>query len=656
MFNVRTFSISKLSGCKFKVKISTDRFVALLFSYIYGIYGFNKIDPIWGNLDGKIFYIGSQTVIFLSIFLVFFHQIRYLSNEKERKDYFIIDKYHIAYFMLFSAFFLALNRTALKNDLYGDETAYAKYSYWHFEKITNVLLSRFPSLGEIKQNTLIQLVGLAVVALSIIIALSLMKLPLKSFYFIVIISTITFRILNLLFFEFENENPEPFLIVHQGFLSIFGINSLSFRLGTILIFVIFSITLLNEVIKLVNNTLLSLIATLAFLSTPLILTTSTKLDHGMFTFFSYSFILLWWLDGWRKPILDRKVFLLASIYLSFTNFLILVILAVILTIDNYLRHKCLLRTFKFSNLGVLVYALPFLTIHLFRIIKSSHITNEIDNDALPTFIERVSLTWRGIFVFTDTYTLVLVIIGCLSFVVFKRNPFNSLFLIFVFLSYAFFTAPGALGWNRYYLQWLIPLLLFLYISILKATYVRQTIVSGVLVIILLINMYHFKSFSDKFSNFDNFVVKENWDIDQYNIQPKNVIWPGTFYEEALYEFRSLGKESKCLIIGNFWSAVPETLSGYSARTIIDLQHTYELNRKVLDQLMSYRSNSQELDLSNIDCLFLVAAGDKNQLLEYLVKNGWSSIKFNQFWGNYNFYVLQKSSPFDRTIFDVSSKS
>ena len=102
--------------------------------------------------------------------------------------------------------------------------------------------------------------------------------------------------------------------------------------------------------------------------------------------------------------------------------------------------------------------------------------------------------------------------------------------------------------------------------------------------------------------------------------------------------------------------MPETLSGYSARTIIDLQHTYELNRKVLDQLMSYRSNSQELDLSNIDCLFLVAAGDKNQLLEYLVKNGWSSIKFNQFWGNYNFYVLQKSSPFDRTIFDVSSKS
>ena len=328
----------------------------------------------------------------------------------------------------------------------------------------------------------------------------------------------------------------------------------------------------------------------------------------------------------------------------------------VLSIDNNLSHKYRLNTFKFSTLGVLVYCLPFLTLHLFRIIKSLHITNEIDSDAFPTLIERVSLTWRGIFVFTDRPTLVLVLIGCFSFTFLKRNPLNSLFLFFVFLSYALFTAPGALGWNRYYLQWLIPFLLFLYISILKSRYVRKTIVSGILIIILLINVYHFKSFSEKFSNFDNFVVQENWDINQYNIQPANVIWPGTFYEEALNDFRSLGEESKCLIIGNFWSAVPETLSGYSARTIIDLQHTYELNRKTLDQLMLYRSNSQELDLSNVDCLFLVAASDKNQVLEYLVKKGWSSIKFNKFWGNYNFYILQKSSPFDRAIFDVNSKS
>ena len=300
VFKIKGFSTPKLSGCKFKVEIRTDRIVAVLFSYIYGIYGFNKIDPIWGNLDGKIFYIVSQTVILLSIFLVFFNQIRFLSNQKERKDYFIIDQRQILYFMLFTTFFLALNGSALKIDLYGDETAYAKYSYWHFETITNVLLSRFPYLEDVKQNTLIQLIGLAVVALSIIIVRFLMKLPLKSFYFIIIISTMTFRILNLLFFKFENENPEPFLILHQGFLSIFGINSLSFRLGTVLIFVIFSVTLLNEVKKLVNNTLLSLIATLTFLSTPLMLTISTKLDHGMFTFFSYSFILLWWLDGWRN--------------------------------------------------------------------------------------------------------------------------------------------------------------------------------------------------------------------------------------------------------------------------------------------------------------------------------------------------------------------
>jgi hypothetical protein len=646
MGNVKRRAISQISKYQLNLQFNSNRILALFFFYIYGIYGFNKINPIWENLDGKIYYIGSQTIMHLSIALVFFYQIKFLANEKEKKVNYVISGLQVTYFILFATLYMIINREALKIDLYGDETSYAKYAYFHLEKITSFAISGNENLQDVELNSLLRLVGLALFAVSIITVIVLMKIKIKKFYFILIALTILFRILNLQFFQFENENPLPFLTIYQSFLSLFGLNSIIFRLGTMFIFVIFSVVLLNQVNKLIDNVLVSLIAVMAFLSTPIILTMSTKLDHGMFTFISYSFIILWWLDGWRRPILDRKIFILSSIYLSFTNLMILIVLAVILTLENFKNRRTPRDKIELGSISILIYALPFITIHFFRILKSFHITNEMSRGDTPKSIERISATWDGIFTFTDTHTLVLVSIGIIIFALLRRNFLNSLFLILVFLAYSFFTAPGALSWNRYYLQWLIPFLLFLYVIMLRARLLKQTVVSIILMLNIVVNVSNFTSFSYKFSNFDTFVYQNMWNIGRDNIQPKNVIWPGAFYEENLSKYEKLDRNSDCLIVGNFWSAVPETLSGYSAKSVFELQSEYELNRKTLDELMFYDGKSKDLDLKNLECLTLIAPVNKNQLLEYLLKSGWIPRNSNGIGSNYNLYTLQKPRPIE----------
>jgi hypothetical protein len=644
MGTTSTSTISKISNYHYNLQFNCNRILALFFFYIYGIYGFNRINPIWENIDGKIFYIGSQTIMHLSIILVFVYQIKFLANEKEKKINFVLNGLQITYFIVFTAFYIIINREALKIDLYGDETSYAKYAYFHFEKIVNFAVSQNENLQKLELDSLIQFAGLITSVASIITIVILMKVKTKFFYLILITLTIIFRFLNLQFFEFENENPLPFLVIYQSFLSLFGLDSIVFRLGTIFIFVVFSVALLNQVNKLLGNTFVSFIATFAFLSTPIILTMSTKLDHAMFTFFSYSFILLWWLNGWARPILDRKIFIIGSIYLSFTNFMVLLILALVLILENYKYHKISRNRIKLSSVSILIYALPFITIHFFRILKSFHITNQLASEESPTFIDRISQTWDGILSFTDPHTLIFILIGLIWFVFFRKRFSNSLFVILVFMAYSFFTAPGALSWNRYYLQWVIPFLLFLYVKLLRTKYFRRSAVSVILALSSGINLASFTSFSYRFSNFDYFVTQNSWNIGRDNIQPKNVIWPATYYEANLGKNKNLDMNSKCLIVGNFWSAVPETLSGYSAKTVFELQRKYELNRKTLDELMFYENKSKEIDLKNIECLFLIAAVNKNQLLDFLLKNGWISRNLNGPGSNYDFYILQKTGP------------
>ena len=640
----KTSAISRVSGLSFSAQINSNRIVALFFLYIYGIYGFSKVTPTWENLDGKVFYIGSQTAIHLSIALVFFYQIKFLSDKIENKVNIVLSKFQIASFLIFIIFYISLNYSALKLDLYGDETSYAKYAYLHLEKISNLALMGNESLEDFKLRALIQIVGIIVLIVSLIAIFYLMKLPIRIFYYSLILLTICFRLINLEFFKFEDENSQPFLIIYQIFISIFGLNSFSFRLGSIFIFAIFSAVLLNEINKLLKNTIASLIVSIGFLSTPIILTMSTKIDHGMFTFFTCCFVLLWWIGGWEKSIFDRKIFVLSSIYLSLTNLIIILILVVTLALNNYRTKKIRFKQIKLSQLGILVYVLPFLTIHFFRVVKSMHITNQMNSDEIPSFMERIALTWSGIYTFADKHVLIIILIGVMSFMLIKHGGFNFIFVFLIFLAFASLTAPGALGWNRYYLEWLVPFALFLYVKIFRIKKIIPVLMSIFLILVSMINVNLFINFSKNFANFDNFVVQEKWNIASSNIQPTNIIWPGTYYEEILEESKLISKKSECLIVGNFWSAVPETLSGYSVKAIRDIQPNYDFNRKTLDELMFYKANVKEIDLSSIDCVYIVAAVNKFQLHNYLTNRGWSSTQAQIKNSDYSFFILQKPNP------------
>ena len=110
------------------------------------------------------------------------------------------------------------------------------------------------------------------------------------------------------------------------------------------------------------------------------------------------------------------------------------------------------------------------------------------------------------------------------------------------------------------------------------------------------------------------------------------------------DLRTQTKESVCLIVGNYWGAVPETLSNYSGNKVLFLEKIYSANRKILDQLMFFDTLEKIPDTGDIKCLYLISPVNKMQLNQALIKLGWVSTQIAHKESNFVFYKLQNFNP------------
>jgi hypothetical protein len=639
-------TITKITKFEFIIKIKTNRVIALFFLYTYGLFGFNRVLPIWENLDGKIYFITTQTIIIFAIVYVFYVQLKFFVKQEEIIKEVKITAKNLSGFLTIFLIMISLNFRTINIDLYGDETSYAKYTYWHFEKILKTFISTNSNYENIDLNKLIQIVAILSLMAIGFFTFGMMRTSINSFYLLVIALTVILRLLNLRYFQFSNENTHPFLLVYQSFLAIFGVISSSFRLASIFIFTTFAFLLWKEIHKIIKNKFLTSLALSGYLSTPLILSASSKIDHGIFTFFTVSFIFIWWIDKWKIPLHKRKVFILSSIYFSLTNFVLLFMLVIIILVSQKIRAGDVLQKLKSQKNSVYVYIVPFLAVHISKFVKQIYYSYITGTPKELTLVERLEISVEGLFQFTNRYSIFLIAAGMI-FLLSKFTVSKFFFLLGSFLVYAIFTAPGSVGWNRYYLGWLMPVIAVFYVGLFNIKFSwRRQMASFLVGLLIILNVFSFRNFINEYSRFDSFLAKNQWNIAKDNLQPENVIWPFTDYRKSLGKTKSVNNKVDCLIVGNFWSAVPETLSGYSTKSVFELQGKYELNRKTLDELMFYDGKTKYLDLKNLECLTLIAPVNKNLLREYLLKGGWIPRNSNSFGSDYNLYTLQKPRPID----------
>jgi len=628
-----------------KINISLNPYYLLLFIYVYsyGLYNFRRIEPIWLNSDGKVFFLITQFTLFSTLFIVLYFQYKISSAELSNKQIeFSLKIYDILTYPLFFCILYISNFRSISNDLEGDETSFAGYSVIHILRLLeNIPTNRF---DDFRASQILQIFLVFIMFFSFILIKYIKRLEWKKVVILVLVSTIILRIFNEIITKFDNENTEPLLLFYQIGCSIFGFNSESFRLTTLAIFSGFMF-----IIYLILNRLFqfrfikSIFSTLLIVSIPLALSASTKIDHGLYVYFSIIIFILLAVSPIQCRSTYLSLFLVLSVYFAVINFTLIASLF----FYYILKKKNRVELFKhvLNNRYIYVYLLPQIAMHALRIIKNIHLAPLITGYVYISPLERIHIILDLMTTATNFYILWFTIVGLLMFMLSEfRNKLLIFILLFVtLLVQALFTVSTALGHNRYALQWLYPFYCIFIICIFNIKFLSRKIIYIFMSCLLFFNILSFNTFQIEINKFDQYVKNNKWNFyEDFSRQPSNITWTTIDYGSFLHNYNIRSKANSCVLVGFYFESIPYVLSGSDIGSIkvlnqLILSNTFNEFRR---QLFLYKPGDN-LTIPKINCLVVSHLYYKNDLVNFLSSTGWTVISKDYSHNGIEIYVLKK---------------
>ena len=607
---------------KKSLKIKLNFYHALLFMFIYcfGLYSFRKIEPVWANTDGLVFFWITQTTLAGSLLAIILFQLRVKKSNLIKHTLTIILKTEDIFVYISIIFYLLIvNYALIKNDLFGDELSYAKYSIWHFEYLIRI----FPRniISNYSGSILLQLTILLAILFTIHTVKIFKKFAYQKIVYASLIATILLRIANEAVFKFDNLNTEPLTVFYQISIPLFGFNSLSFRITSVVVYsgFMFLIYIISNR-YLVMNKLNSILISFTIGSIPLGLSASTKIDHGVYSFFATSILLLSLFSKRKVPEALISFFLVCSVFFSLTNFSLIAFLIISFLRTSKQRKQLIKHIINESS--IYIFLLPQITMHFLRVIRDMHLAPYITNYKPVSIYDRVRFTYDAIFTGTEKYITLMVFLSIIfSIVNSSSRKFNLfLFLVISFFMQAILVNSGAIGWNRYTLQWFYPFYFIVILFLLMSSYFKSAKYL-VVAILISINTFSFANFSKSYNNFDKYIVDNKWN---YNLtiqsQPKNVIWPPGAFESFINE-QNNNQKNDCVIVGFTSAGIPELLSGSTYYTLREKLQDYSFSRKFRDSL-TFFAPGQTIDKAAVNCVVISNHFYKDSLVQTLLLDGW----------------------------------
>jgi len=615
---------------KTRINLSISVYHLFLFIYVYffGFFAIGAMEPIWGNLDGKVFFWLAQSSLVISLGLILFAQYKVSDFKINQKKYNLeLTMRDISALVLFIVILILINFRGLNYDLEGDETSYAGYTVFHLEK----LLSNnfFTFLGSFKESNILQSLSLI---FTISCALILKKASILSWKVLINIAGVL-----IVFFRISNDTKfnlntsmlpytDPTILFNQIGISFFGFNSLSFRITQLLVFSVFMLTL--HLIFTRNfdfNYVKSICLTIVIASAPLALSISTKIDLGKFVYFAQIIFILFLISPKPAPSRFVATFIVLSVYLRLTNITIIISLLLYFILSKN-RLKMLKKHFQ-EEWTIYIYLLPQVSINMFRIIKDFHLRPLMGNYVYIPYDERLQIILKSFFTSSDIYILAIFILSLIFFPKKQLIHRNFLFIYvgITLLTYTIFIVPTALGHNRYVLQIFYPFLVIFLVQLFMIELFAKKFAYIVLSLLLFLNLFTFTTYQEKINSFDEFVKINKWNFNKDFVkQPKNVIWPSTAYGNYIKNNEPTSTSSVCVLVGFYYESMPYVLAGNKHNSLqkinsIFLRPDY---RNLREQILTYEPGKSLYLPKNIECVIISNIYYKSELVSHLVSNGW----------------------------------
>ena len=597
--------------------------------YFFGFYGIGSIEPTWKNLDGLIYFWIYQATVLISIILIFTVLYKTSKTELNNKNFTIaINLNHTLIFVFFFCFLLAVNYGSISNDLAEDETSYAGYSVHHVDKI---LYDLNPSiLSDVKTATLYR-VGLLIFLLVAIFLTKLLGLfSWKKTLVLCLFTLLVLRAINQFYFKlnvYSLPYTEPLFFIHQMGIIIFGYTSTGFRLSTIAIFALFmlSLKILLEKYYFFSN-FKSIVTTLAIVSLPVVLSMSTRIDHGQFSYFSQVLMWIYILSPSRIPTRCIAPFLVISIYFSLTSINILIAIFLYF-LSSHAKRNQLIFHLK-DEWRTYVFLAPIILITTLKAIKDWHLKPLATGYSFISYDERM---WALIKTLPNAIgSIYVLVIACLTLYSIYRKTLSLLFFVIyasvTLFMYTFFVVTTALDHNRYSFQLIASLLVIIVIHFMKSDKNFMGIRTRIFVFSVICNLVVFMSFQRNYNNFDRYVKENTWNYSINNVrQPFNVIWPSTAYSDAIRAEHNSDEGGRfCVLLGLYYKAVPYALSGSDLSYLRATEKILSLpmHRIYLDGFNQFKPGDSWFFHSEVRCVIVSSRYYKQEFVDYLLTQKW----------------------------------
>jgi hypothetical protein len=626
-----------------KFRVNSYYILAFLFLYTYGIYGYRTIQPIWQHTDGLLFFWLTQVVLYGTLIAVLFFQYKTPIYEIQKKNVILhVSKTYVLLFIIYFMLNLLINMKFISIDLFGDETSYAQYSIVQIQK--TITFSPNLLIESISTNQLLQVSTIILVILFLFIAHIMSKLKWKTTILLLAFLTIVFRFINLYFVKYDNPFTEPMIIFYNFGTALFGFNSTSFRITSLFIHSIFATVINYILIKSLNLTLRKgFTTTLIIISLPLALSSSTKIDHAKFTYYFMTIVIILLMN--KKIIFPNHIsfFLVLGVYFSLTNIAIL-IFAIVYFLINKTRRE-ILGLHLANEWRIYCYLIPIVTMNILRVIYDNHAQGALSGQVFISYQERAQATVNSFFASTNLYNFLIIIIGIIIFPKNKLiNKTELLLLILILFSVLiFFVNIGAIGENRYALEFFYFLYPIFILRVLELT-TYTSFFRLLLLILFLLNLYSFEVYQNSVSKFDKFLLKNNWETAAtYSAimkpQPQNIYYASASYSTV---FKENTNTNTCYLQGYYSAGIPELLSGNSYNLVFQKQLNYSIYRPFLTELTLYTPKKSLFEKSP-SCIIISTHRYKNELVNYLTENNWFVDKVQISDHGIKVFILRKDS-------------
>lgn len=426
-----------------------------------------------------------------------------------------------------------------------------------------------------------------------------------------------------------NQSPHPPIQLIPPFIfgALIGINDISFKLSYFLAYAGF-LTIMCRLLLRICPLNIAYAATLAIGTIPLLLNTSSVVEHSLWSFMCFGVVFTEILTSNKTPYFRLVGFISIMTMMRQPTFLALLPLFLIYVIQAFKEGTIKQKLGEYLKLITLqLLFLPFLGASLMKGTPSTNAWGASSNMEQVIQALENGIVWDSMTFALPLWWLLFI---PLSFVSFQRKNWNiniALVVFFLAATYIYYSIhPGLWGHAKYQVEYAGPLVIAGFILAIK-TVEQYNINKKIFILIISLLVLNITQLTDKkfSSNFQSIFSKKEYknSEDEFDLLKMGMTAIPYEYKKAYALIKQKNLSESTYSLGATYGILPEIMNGYFTKAVIASNDIYKHQQsgRVETENGEFAIDSIHNNF-RINAVILGSINKKQELISQLYGKGW----------------------------------